>query len=253
MSRNFELMQQSGTRNEIAPVVAPTGPVSHNGSHRNGHQNATNLSVRLAREELLKLVQRIFLLQPSQRRRAVLFASVDPGDASTRLCADAAKTLAQNATGSVCLVDADVHSTSLPRILGAGNHCGLVDALRNGVAIRSLTQRLSPDNLSFLSFGTVDCNTSTLWIPDELKRRLADLLGEFEYLLINAPSVILDGTAAMWGPLVDGVVLVVEANSTHREVARKAKERLQAANVRLLGAVFNNRTFPIPPAVYSRL
>jgi Mrp family chromosome partitioning ATPase len=86
-----------------------------------------------------------------------------------------------------------------------------------------------------------------------VKLRLAELLDEFEFVLINAPSVILDGTATLLGPLVDGVILVVEANSTHREVARKAKERLESANVRLLGAVFNNRTFPIPAAVYSRL
>jgi Mrp family chromosome partitioning ATPase len=47
--------------------------------------------------------------------------------------------------------------------------------------------------------------------------------------------------------------LVVQANSTHREAARKAKESLASANVRLLGAVLNKRTFPIPEFLYRKI
>jgi Mrp family chromosome partitioning ATPase len=53
--------------------------------------------------------------------------------------------------------------------------------------------------------------------------------------------------------LADGVVLVLEANSTRRVTAKKAKQALEAANVRILGTVLNNRTFPIPEGLYRRL
>jgi len=55
------------------------------------------------------------------------------------------------------------------------------------------------------------------------------------------------------GRMVDGVVLVLEANSTRREVALRVTESLKAMNIPVLGAVLNNRTFPIPAAVYKRL
>ena len=55
------------------------------------------------------------------------------------------------------------------------------------------------------------------------------------------------------GGLCDGIVLVVEANSTRRVAAQKVKERLHAANARLLGAVLSDRTFPIPEAIYRKL
>jgi Mrp family chromosome partitioning ATPase len=57
----------------------------------------------------------------------------------------------------------------------------------------------------------------------------------------------------MIGRLADGVVLVIEAHATRREAARKVKESLEAANVRLLGAVLNKRTFPIPEVLYNRI
>ena len=53
--------------------------------------------------------------------------------------------------------------------------------------------------------------------------------------------------------MADGVVLVIEANSTRREAARMAKETFESANVKLLGAILNNRTFPIPESLYRKL
>jgi Mrp family chromosome partitioning ATPase len=46
----------------------------------------------------------------------------------------------------------------------------------------------------------------------------------------------------------DGMILVLWSNATRRECARKAKEMIEIAPVRLLGAVRNKRTFRFPPA-----
>jgi len=59
--------------------------------------------------------------------------------------------------------------------------------------------------------------------------------------------------AMMFGGLLDGVVLVIKANSSRRDSARDAVQELRSANVRVLGAVLNKRTFPIPERIYKRL
>jgi Mrp family chromosome partitioning ATPase len=48
-------------------------------------------------------------------------------------------------------------------------------------------------------------------------------------------------------------VLIVEANRTRRETVRRLKEQLEAAQVRILGAVLDQRTFPIPEKLYRKL
>jgi Mrp family chromosome partitioning ATPase len=45
----------------------------------------------------------------------------------------------------------------------------------------------------------------------------------------------------------------VEANHSRRDTVRHAKEQLEGAQVRLLGAVLDQRTFPIPEKLYRRL
>ena len=59
--------------------------------------------------------------------------------------------------------------------------------------------------------------------------------------------------AALLGQTADGVVLVLEANATRWRTARKAKQALKDANVKVLGTVLNNRTFPIPEKIYRLL
>jgi polysaccharide export outer membrane protein len=74
MSRNYGLTQRMGAGSEIDRIGIPTGLVLRGESHGNGHPNGTNLKIKLAREELFKLVQQIFLTPP-KRPRAI--GSVD--------------------------------------------------------------------------------------------------------------------------------------------------------------------------------
>ena len=55
------------------------------------------------------------------------------------------------------------------------------------------------------------------------------------------------------GQLADGMVFVLEANSTRRESAIKVMENLRASHVQILGAVLNKREYPIPESVYHKL
>jgi Mrp family chromosome partitioning ATPase len=52
---------------------------------------------------------------------------------------------------------------------------------------------------------------------------------------------------------VDGAVLVVEAENKRAEVAIQAKEHLEEAGAKVLGAVLNRRRHVIPEVVYRRL
>lgn len=52
---------------------------------------------------------------------------------------------------------------------------------------------------------------------------------------------------------VDGVVLIVRANRTKREVLTKAEKLVRFGGGRVIGTVLNRRSFPIPEAIYKRL
>jgi receptor protein-tyrosine kinase len=82
---------------------------------------------------------------------------------------------------------------------------------------------------------------------------IAQLRARFDYVLIDAPILGNYPDVMSLGILADGVILVLQAHSTRREVACRVKHELEASGVQVLGAVLNDRTFPIPEGVYLRL
>ncbi|MHC4943839.1 MAG: CpsD/CapB family tyrosine-protein kinase [Planctomycetota bacterium] len=74
----------------------------------------------------------------------------------------------------------------------------------------------------------------------------------YDYVLFDTPPVNAGSAALRFGSQVDGVVLVLEAERTLLEAARRAKEQLAQVKARVLGAVLNKRTWPIPKPLYRK-
>lgn len=246
MSRNFELLQQIEKEHEVFP--AATRPAISG----NGRKPGLDLDA-ISREENMKLVQRLFLSPGSEAPRLVVFCGVESGDGSSWVCARASETLASQVKASVCLVDANLRTPFLHKYFGTDNLLGLADAVYQSGPVRDFAHQLNGGNLWVITCGSKTTDPHSLLASDGLRSRLAELRAEFDYVLVDGPPVNLYADTALLGKLADGVVLVVQANSTHREAARKAKESLESANVRLLGVVLNKRTFPIPEFLYRKI
>jgi Mrp family chromosome partitioning ATPase len=256
MSRNFELLQQAGL-NLAATVEVPSAlerELGMAGRTENRDSPAWSLDIDGAtKEETLKLVQSVFLLPgTSASNRAVVFAAIDSGSGCSRVCVQAAQLLAANVSGSVCLVDGNFRTPSLPGAFQTTNHYGLADALRSEKPIQEFANQVER-NLWLLSCGSAVRESANLLHSEQMKKRFAELRKHFEYVLIDAPPLNTYSEGFALGQFADGLVLVLEANATRRETATKVAERLNATQVKILGAVLNKRTFPIPDSLYRRL
>ena len=252
MSKNFELIQQAEMN--LGDAAAPAKRTYTNGSSATNGGGAVELNIdRLTREESQKLVQRVFLAQGVENPRVVVFAGIDHGNGCSQICAQTARILADNVSGSICLLDANLRTPSLPNIFGVTNHHGLTDALMQGDSVRSYTKPLTPSNLWLLSCGSMPAGSSKMLTSGRMKDRVNELRKEFDYVLIDAPPLNEYSDAIALGQIADGLVLVLEANATRRESALRIAETLRATQIRVLGAVLNKRTFPIPEGLYNRL
>jgi Mrp family chromosome partitioning ATPase len=255
MSKNFELMQETLREIETEARAVPKPAAIQFpglGAGRNIQGSPSGFD-SVAQEECLKLVQRIFLGQRVKLSRAIVFAGIDRGDGCSRICVEAARALAANTSSSVCLVDANFRTPSLSRSFGLADDKGLADSLLEEGAIRSFAKQLKPSNLWLLSGGSLASGSHSLLNSARLQPRLQELRDEFDYILMDAPALNLYADAIALGRIADGVVVVLQADSTRRESALKGLESLRAGHIEVLGAVLNRRTYPIPEFVYRRL
>ncbi len=254
MSRYYELLQRAARDRELIPEASAPAAVSGPALDRSPRHLTTPVLDAMAREEVTKLVQRVFLLpRNGTAPGAVVFCGVESGQGSSWICSRAAVALARQGTGKVCLVDANLRSPSLHQHFSADNWHGLADVLRGDRSLRDLAQPVPGGNLWLVSSGSITSDLYPRLGSEGMRKCLLELRTQFSYVLIDAPPASLHGDAALLGKLSDGVVLVVEANSTRRETTRQVKETFEAGKVRLLGTVLNQRTLPIPESLYRKL
>jgi Mrp family chromosome partitioning ATPase len=223
-------------------------------SNGNTHKNRGRIDYKsMALQEDIKLVERVFLGPDSGSNRVILFSGVDKAEGGARVCAQAAQTLAAQVHGSVCVIDADLHSRSLQRQLRIRNTPGLSEAVLQSGPIRHYAQPLASSNLWMITCGEEGANSQVPLNFDRMRIRFEELRRQFDYILINAPSMGMTANLTQFAQLADGVIFVVEANSTRRETTKRFKKSLEEVRVRVLGVVLNDRTFPIPESVYRKL
>jgi Mrp family chromosome partitioning ATPase len=244
MSKNFKVMQQLAydpTQHAEVEIDSP-GP-----AHRERHSSG------LWADEALRLAQQVFLLPAQPPPRVVVLAGIDHGNGCSRICAALAETLARNAPGPVCLVEANFRSPSLAQLFGTTNQRGLADALTWEGAIQSFAKPVGVDNLWLLSCGKLSFDSPVLLSSEAIKTRLAELRSKFHFVIIDAPPLTRYAEGIALGQLADGLVLVLEAEATRRETAQEVVANLRSSQVPILGAVLNKRTFPIPQKIYNKL
>ena len=248
MSGNVDLMQElEGERAFHSARPAERGfPTPGKNSNRNGHRQVVS-------DLMLRLVQKIFLQQTQEPPRMVVFAGIDHGNGCGQIAGSVAETLAGNAPGTVCLVEANFRSPALPVMSGTTNHHGLADALLVDDPIRSFMRPVHNESLWLLSSGSLAADSPSLLASERMRDRSVELRKEFDFVIVDAPPMTRYADAISLGQLSDGIVLVLEAESTRREAALMAVENLRSSQIQILGAVLNKRTFPIPEKIYSRL
>jgi polysaccharide biosynthesis transport protein len=253
MSKNFELLQKLGKEQELlgpidgkrrevlAEKVPPIAAASSGAATQPGL------------EEVNALAQQIFLTSAADAPRIVVFASTEPGSGCSWVCTHLGEVLASRVTGSVCLVDANLRDPSLHQHFGCENENGMSDALVRLDPIRTFTRSLSSQNLWLIGAGSRGEEAQALLSSDRMRLRLAELRREFDYVLIDTAAMSICNDAIGLGCMCDGVVMVLKANASRRETARQAIQDLQSGKAKVLGAVLNQRTFPIPDSIYKKL
>src|SRR5208337_25944 len=192
MSKNFELLTHvEGDRGLFQTAEGKADlPVSI---------SATTPLGDVAREEVAKLVQRIFLTSNGNGApRAVAFCGIGHGDGASWICAQVALAVAAQGATSVCAVDANLRSPGLHTHLGTTNRVGFSEAICQVGPIRKFLAIGPRPNLWVLPAGVSD-DPSLLLISECLRERVAELRAEFDFLIFDAPPVGQANDAAVLG------------------------------------------------------
>jgi len=163
------------------------------------------------------------VLRTQIRRRArdkgwktIMVTSPTAGEGKTLTAVNLAFTFAKEFHQTVLLVDADLRRQAVHKRLGCAGEAGLVDYLSENRPLSDIVVWPGVEKLTVISGGrTVADSTELLASP-----RMRALAGEMKdrypdrYIIFDAPPVLGTADAISFAPLVDCVLMVVEAGET---------------------------------------
>jgi capsular exopolysaccharide synthesis family protein len=172
--------------------------------------------------------------------RSILVSSSQPNEGKTVTAINIATIMAQSG-GPVLLVDADLHGGRCHKLLGLPNGNGLSNILAGTEleeAIRLIRKTKVP-NLYLLSRGTLPPNPAALLGSDKMRRTLDRLAAEFRFIVVDSPPLLPVSDTVLIATLVDGVILVAKGQEVPGDLVRRARDRLDYVNAKILGVVLN--------------
>lgn len=251
MSRNFELLSQVGRMQDILQRPADARPITEE-PVAEPFVPAISVGINgVAGEEVLKLVRNLFFVPAENAPRRVVFTGAEEGTGCSWICAHVAKMLAGQGPSTICVVDCNLHTPSLHEYFNLPNQLGLTDALQSAHPVREYVRCVAGSNLWLLTAGSGSDGQPTTFASENMRSVLNQLFGQFDYVLLDSASLNFTNDAVALGGAADGIVLVLREQSSRRETARKHLQDLRTAKVPALGVVLNQRTFPIPEAIYK--
>lgn len=168
--------------------------------------------------------------------RSFIVSSAGPGEGKSTTTANLAIALAE--TGArVALVDGDLRLPRVADYMGIEGGVGLTDVLIGRVELADALQKWGRGQLFVLTSGPVPPNPSELLGSAAMDHVLAALTEHFDYVLIDAPPLLLVTDAAVLSNKTRGVILAAASGKTKKHDLTGAIRSLETAGGVLLGLV----------------
>ena len=184
----------------------------------------------------------ILLSTAGHAPKSLLVTSSLPSEGKTTTATNTAISLAQ--TGAkVLIIDADMRRPRLHSVFNIENGEGLSTILSTELSESEILAVIKQDEgtkLNLLTSGPIPPNPAELIGSEQMVGLLKLLQGHFTHVVVDSPPITSFTDGVLIASMVDGVILVVHAGKSSRQVVRRARQLLQDVGARIFGVVLNN-------------
>jgi len=181
--------------------------------------------------------------------RTVLVVSALHGEGASSTACLLARAMADRGRNRSLLVDLNLRTPSLARMMKAHGKDGITSVVTGERQLADVTQTTPYEGVQVVTAG--NGYTHAIDVIDNVRtlEMVGDLGRHSDVVFVDAAPVTLYPDARALAPVVDGVILVVEADVTPVAVANRAVELIRDTGANLLGVVLNKRRDYIPDRV----
>lgn len=170
--------------------------------------------------------------------RVLAVSSASSGEGKTTTSINLAIVMAMSGQRTL-LIDSDFHRPSVQEFLQPPSMVGISNVITGNATLAEAIQPTAVDNMFVLTTGPLPPNPSDLLNSQSMRRLITELGGEYDCVILDSPPTLGLSDVPIISTYVDGLLLVVAARETHRQLLRSALRALRLVKAPLLGCVFN--------------
>jgi capsular exopolysaccharide synthesis family protein len=188
-------------------------------------------------EQFRALRGRIDAVAAQRPIRTLAVTSAMPGEGKTTSSVNLAIVTALSLGRRVLLVDCDLRRPKVHRALGVQPQAGLAEVLTDTASINEAICRVDGVNLDVLAVRGRPANPSELLGSPRMAELVQQLSERYDRVILDTPAALGLPDAKIVADMVDGIVVVVRADSTRHEDVQTVLEIMERE--RVLGLVLN--------------
>lgn len=202
--------------------------------------------------EMAYLHSQVEFLLTNNSNKLIQFMGTRRGEGVSTIVREFAKVAVERYGKSVLVLDSAYQDPARRININVTCEYGWLNLMEEGELIDKAFFRIGDSNLYFAPISIqaslvppIKDLSMTVNIWKKLKER-------FDLILIDSSSDSNISESIAMSRNVDGVLLILEAEKTRRQVVEKVKDRIIANGGTILGIVFNKRRYHIPDVLYKK-
>jgi non-specific protein-tyrosine kinase len=226
-----------------SPEGISLAPVSRNGRSLADNAQSGTLTMLAdprspAAEAYRSLAANLQFAYADRHLQIIGVTSPAAGEGKSTTVANLAVALAEGGR-RVIVVDADLRRPSLHTLFGLDRQEGLSNLLLGDQTSIPLQDTAAP-GVRLLASGPTPTNPLEVLASRRFDQMLALARAQADFVLVDTAPAGALADAAVLAPRLEGMLLVVSAGRTKRDLARRAREQLERVNANLLGVVLTD-------------
>jgi len=182
--------------------------------------------------------------------KTLVISSFAPSDGKSFTSSNLSITLAQHKTNTL-LVDSDLRRGVLHNTFGIPKEPGFSNYLMGMTRLDAIIKETYIPNLSLVSCGSMMPNPSELLGSIQLKRFIEEAKRHFDIVIFDSPPLNAATDSVVLGTQSDGVILIVRADVTNRNIAKQKLDLFDNVPANVIGVILNGTDTELAHDGYS--
>jgi non-specific protein-tyrosine kinase len=174
---------------------------------------------RVIREQIQQRIK-------EKQGNTLMITSPGPGEGKTLTAINLAVIFAKSLDSSALLADCDLNKQNIHQYLGISGKGGIIDYLLYDRPLEDIIIRPNIEKLEIISGGRTIRDSSELLGSQRMKSLIAEMKSRYadRYMFFDVPPILGRADAIAFAPMVDYILVVVQAGQTSVHDVKKALE-----------------------------